>query len=73
QGHRAPVCALQADEHRLVSAAVDGVVVVWDLGTGEELFQIDGHTPAIRSLQFNQQYLVTDGTSGCLILHDFSG
>lgn len=61
KGHSAPVSAVQGNEHRLVSAGADGTVSAWDLGTGEELFQIYGHDGDISSLQFDREYLVTDG------------
>ncbi|CAM9832323.1 unnamed protein product, partial [Choristocarpus tenellus] len=73
QGHKSPVCALQADDQRLVSASVDGMVIAWDLGSGREMFRIGEHYPSICSLQFDLQHLVTDGTNEFLVLHDFSG
>lgn len=62
KGHAAPVSAVQCDEHRVVSAASDGTVSVWDVRTGEELFQIYGHEGGgVNSLQFDREHLVTDG------------
>lgn len=53
---------MQCDEHRVVSAASDGTVSVWDVRTGEELFQIYGHEGGgVNSLQFDREHLVTDG------------
>lgn len=54
--------AVQCDEHRVVSADTDGTVSVWDVRTGEELFQIYGHAGGVHSLQFDREQLVTDGT-----------
>eukprot|EP00752_Nemacystus_decipiens_P007602 g6793.t1 len=73
KGHAAPVTAVQCDEHRVVSAATDGTVSVWDVRTGEELFQIYGHAGGVHSLQFDREQLVTDGTGESLYLHDFTG
>lgn len=61
QGHPAAVCAVQGDEHRLVSAGAEGTVSIWDLRTGQELFQIYGHYGGIRSLLFDRERLITDG------------
>lgn len=61
QGHAAPVTAVQCDENRVVSAASDGTVSVWDIRSGKELFQIYGHYGGIRSLQFDREQLITDG------------
>lgn len=41
QGHNAPVVAIQGDEVKIVSAASDGVVRVFDMKMGEELFRIE--------------------------------
>ncbi|CAM9518506.1 unnamed protein product, partial [Scytosiphon promiscuus] len=73
KGHKAPVTAVQRDEHRVVSASDDGTVSVWDIRSGEELFQIYGHAGGVRSLQFDREQLVTDGTGESLYLHDFTG
>lgn len=61
KGHAAPVTAVQCDEHRVVSAATDGTVSVWDIRSGQELFQIYGHADGVNSLQFDREQLVTDG------------
>ena len=53
--------AVQGDDHRLVSAGAEGTVSVWDLRSGQELFQIYGHYGGIRSLQFDREGLITDG------------
>lgn len=45
----------------MVSASDDGTVSVWDIRSGEELFQIYGHSGGVRSLQFDREQLVTDG------------
>ncbi|CAN0190555.1 unnamed protein product, partial [Hapterophycus canaliculatus] len=73
KGHKAPVTAVQCDEHRVVSASDGGTVSVWDIRSGEELFQIYGHAGGVRSLQFDREQLVTDGTGESLYLHDFTG
>ncbi|CAM9921706.1 unnamed protein product [Ectocarpus sp. 4 AP-2014] len=73
RGHAAPVTAVQCDEHRVVSAATDGTVSVWDIRSGQELFQIYGHADGVNSLQFDREQLVTDGTGETLYLHDFTG
>lgn len=58
--------AVQCDENRVVSAAGDGTVSVWDIRSGKELFQIYGHYGGIRSLQFDREQLITDG-GPCMI------
>ncbi|CAM9239725.1 unnamed protein product [Ascophyllum nodosum] len=73
KGHAGPVRAVQGDDHRLVSAGAEGTVSVWDLRSGQELFQIYGHYGGIRSLQFDREGLITDGTGESLYLHDFTG
>ncbi|CAN0272563.1 unnamed protein product, partial [Phaeothamnion confervicola] len=65
--------AIACDLTKLVSASVDGVVRVWDMRSGTELFRVEGHSPAIRSVQFTRRLLVTDGTLDCIVGHDFSG
>lgn len=45
----------------MVSAATDGTVSVWDIRSGQELFQIYGHADGVNSLQFDREQLVTDG------------
>jgi WD40 repeat protein len=39
---------------RLVSGGFDGVVRVWDLGTGIELYSLKNHTRAITCLSFSR-------------------
>ncbi|KAG5186741.1 F-box domain-containing protein [Tribonema minus] len=72
KGHNAPVVALQGDEVKIVSAASDGVVRVFDMKMGEELFRIEGHSDDIRSLQFDRRFLITDGTMNTIVVHDFA-
>merc|ERR1711924_445159 len=45
----------------------------WDLRTGAQLFALDGHSRHITSLHFEGPLLVSDGTGGNVVVHDFSG
>ena len=67
------VVAVQADDTKLVSASIDGSVRCWDLRTGAQLFALDGHSRHITSLHFEGPLLVSDGTGGNVVVHDFSG
>mmetsp|Transcript_24932 Transcript_24932/g.74826 ORF Transcript_24932/g.74826 Transcript_24932/m.74826 type:complete len:525 (+) Transcript_24932:313-1887(+) len=73
RGHAGAVVAVQADDTKLVSASIDGSVRCWDLRTGETLFALEGHSRTINSLHFEGPLLVSDGTDGAVIVHDFSG
>ena len=73
RGHAGAVVAVQADDTKLVSASIDGSVRCWDLRTGAQLFALDGHSRHITSLHFEGPLLVSDGTGGNVVVHDFSG
>ena len=51
QGHADAVtaCAVTADGRRMVSASMDGTLMVWDLESGRALATLQGHTGGVRS------------------------
>lgn len=70
--HHGPVVALQADEHKLVSGALDGTIQGWDVGTGQVWWSLKNHTQDLGSVQFGKNWLIADGTGNDIILADFS-
>ncbi|KAG0170023.1 hypothetical protein DFQ28_004966 [Apophysomyces sp. BC1034] len=61
KGHSAGVTCLQSCDAQniLVTGSSDKTVMVWDLGTGEVLRTLKGHTRSVRTLQFDGTKLVT--------------
>ena len=48
------VCiAISPDGKQLVSGEKDGLIRIWDIATGKELFALGGHTAAVNSVAFS--------------------
>jgi dipeptidyl aminopeptidase/acylaminoacyl peptidase len=52
--HQGPVrsVAFSPDGKRIVTGSFDGTARVWDVGNGQQLFPLTGHSDAIRSVAF---------------------
>ncbi len=48
--------AYSRDGRRLVTASGDGVVRVWDTGTGREISQYAGHTGSVYAVAFHPDW-----------------
>ena len=73
QGHKDGVMCLQINESLthpsfpiLITGSYDRTARVWNLDTGSQIHCLEGHTSAIRSLQFDEVKLVT-GSMDCTI------
>lgn len=74
RGHSAPVVAVSCDEDKVVSASEDGSVTVWDASKGTPCYSIRKHVDGdlVSSVDFNERYLVVDGTNGAVFVWDYS-
>jgi hypothetical protein len=74
RGHRAPVVAVTCDEDKIVSASEDGSVMVWDAVKGTSTYRIRQHVDGdlVSAVDFNERYLVADGTSGSVYVWDYA-
>ena len=68
----ASVAALQGDGDKLVSAARDGTVRVWDVEAGKERFRLQGFTRYVGSLHLTPSRLIADGTNNAICCLDFA-
>jgi F-box/WD-40 domain protein MET30 len=66
QGHKDGVMCLQINENLshpcfpiLITGSYDRTVRVWNLETGAQIHCLEGHTSAVRALQFDEVKLVT--------------
>ena len=73
RGHKDGVMCLQINENLthpsfpiLITGSYDRTVRVWNLDKGTQIHCLEGHTSAIRSLQFDEVKLVT-GSMDCTI------
>jgi WD40 repeat protein len=62
---------LQFDDTKLLSTAMDGSISVWQLPNKKEaearvLYRFSGYTAYIRSLQFDEFKLISDGTNNVI-------
>lgn len=71
-GHSGAVAALQGDGDKLVSAARDGTVRVWDVEAGKERFRLQGFTRYVGSLHLTPSRLIADGTNNAICCLDFA-
>jgi WD40 repeat protein len=67
-----PVIALQFDEKKLISAAREGCIRVWDITTGKLLYVIKGFTAYQCSLQYDDYKLICDGTNNAIYRWNFT-
>jgi WD40 repeat protein len=74
KGHKdgARAAAFFKDGKRFVSCGFDRALRVWDVGTGEELACLQGHTAEIDclALSSDQQHLLSGGADGTMRLWD---
>jgi len=73
RGHKDGVMCLQINENLthpsfpiLITGSYDRTARVWNLETGSQIHCLEGHTSAVRSLQFDEAKLVT-GSMDCTI------
>ena len=59
EGHTGVIRCLQADHWRILSAADDKVIKVWNLQTGQRFQTLKSHTDGVTCLQFNDFYIVS--------------
>jgi len=71
-GHSGAVAALQGDGDKVVSAARDGTVRVWDVEAGKERFRLQGFTRYVGSLHLTPSRLIADGTNNAVVCLDFA-
>ena len=71
-GHSGAVAALQGDGDKIVSAARDGTVRVWDVEAGKERFRLQGFTRYVGSLHLTPSRLIADGTNNAVVCLDFA-
>lgn len=45
--------AFSSDGSRLASSSRDGAIIVWDMATGERLYQLRGHNDGVQTLAFS--------------------
>ncbi|XP_014676127.1 PREDICTED: F-box/WD repeat-containing protein pof1-like [Priapulus caudatus] len=72
KGHTGVVRCLQADSWRILSAADDRTIKVWNLETGERLVTLRNHTDGVTCLQFNNYMIVSGSYDKTVKLWDFS-
>ena len=66
------MAALQGDGDKVVSAARDGTVRVWDVEAGRERFRLQGFTRYVGSLHLTPSRLIADGTNNAVVCLDFA-
>ena len=66
----APVVAFSPDGRLLASGSWDKTVIVWDVGTGERVRTLEGHTGPVRSVAFSPdgRLLASGSLDGTVIL-----
>jgi hypothetical protein len=68
----APVIALQSDAEKILAVYADGTIRCWDVATGKSHYEMQGRSPQVTSLQFDETKLLVDGTHSVVVVHDFS-
>ena len=71
EGHRGVIRHLQADNWKIVSAADDRTLKVWNL-EGERISTLQGHTDGVTCLHFNDRMIVSGSYDKTIRLWDFS-
>ncbi|VDO77500.1 unnamed protein product [Onchocerca flexuosa] len=71
EGHTGVVRCLQVDSWRIVSAADDRTIKVWNLHTGERLCTLHSHTDGVTCVQFSDQQIVSGSYDMTVKLWDF--
>ncbi|CAM9852824.1 unnamed protein product, partial [Heterosigma akashiwo] len=69
--HSGAITALQADCNKIVSASTDGAVKVWDITTGQILFEVYGDN-SVCCIHYDSKTLVTDGVKNSAIVYNFA-
>jgi WD40 repeat protein len=66
EGHLAPIwsAAFAPDGRRLVTAAEDGVTIVWEIADGSTVSRLEGHTSAVYGVAFSPDGRVIATASG---------
>uniref|UniRef100_A0A1I7XSN9 WD_REPEATS_REGION domain-containing protein n=1 Tax=Heterorhabditis bacteriophora TaxID=37862 RepID=A0A1I7XSN9_HETBA len=72
EGHTGVVRCLQADIWRIVSAADDRTIKVWNLDSGERLCTLHSHEDGVTCVQFNDKQIVSGSYDKTVKLWDFS-
>lgn len=72
EGHTAAVVALQGDGDKVVSAARDGTVRVWDVERQTARFTLQGFTTYVGSLFVDASRIIADGANNAIICLDFA-
>jgi len=72
EGHTGVVRCLQTDGSRILSAADDKTIKVWDLPTGRRLVTLRSHSDGVTCLQFNDFYIVSGSYDKTVKLWDFT-
>ncbi|MFK7821444.1 MAG: protein kinase [Planctomycetaceae bacterium] len=71
-GHRAKVCSVMfsRDDERIISAAEDGTLRVWDANTGDELLSLDSSSGAIVGIAVprDERFIALASRSGSIEL-----
>jgi WD40 repeat protein/transcriptional regulator with XRE-family HTH domain len=67
-----PSHASYSPDGKLIAAADDKNIIIWDLGTGRQKFPLSGHTASITSLDFSADgtRLISGSSNGELMLWD---
>ena len=74
KGHKGPVVAVACDEEKVVSVSEDGSIIVWDASKSAPCYAIRKHVDGdmVGAVDFNERYLVNDGTPGKVMVWDFA-
>jgi len=72
EGHTGVIRDLQADDWRIISAADDKTIKVWDLATGRRLVTLKSHSDGVTCLGFNDFYIVSGSYDKTVKLWDFT-
>jgi F-box and WD-40 domain protein CDC4 len=64
--------AYDPQQNHCASGSMDNTVKIWDVGTGECLHTLRGHTKLVGLLDMSPQYLVSAGADSSLLIWDTS-
>jgi WD40 repeat protein len=65
------VVSVQGDDTKVLACYEDGTIRCWDVRSGAIVFDLQGRTSMISSVQFDATRLVADGTHNIIVTHDF--